>query len=332
VTLRSRERALIALPLGLLIGAGVARGADIVIANGSAPPDPANVLGAGNSSPQDRVAVQSVGCNFLVEYPCAAPGAATEVLVVGGAWIGDLAAFESSSVTMDGGTIERNLEAFNFSHVTLNDGQIRDFVQARDFAKIDLTGGAVGDNCEANGASEITLDGGSIDGFLLAFEQATIVMRGGVVARNLAALNFSTVTLSGGEVMGIVEAFDFATATVRGGAAADIEASGASIVTLEGGTGVAQLVARQEGAIQLVGAEFRVDGALAAYGPIPQLSGGITGRLASGDSLDAAFLRQDEGAIVLASELDPLLGAGAAGLTLTVIAATARRGGCKARR
>lgn len=53
-------------------------GLDIVINNGLAPPNPANVVDIPAGSGQ-RVFVNNVGCDATVAYPCASPGAATAV-------------------------------------------------------------------------------------------------------------------------------------------------------------------------------------------------------------------------------------------------------------
>ena len=77
----------------------------LVINNGLAPPNPANVIDAANSFPEDVVFVQNVGCNATVQVPpCFMPGDPTSVELVEGGSVGSaLEAFESSTVTMRGG-------------------------------------------------------------------------------------------------------------------------------------------------------------------------------------------------------------------------------------
>ena len=84
----------------LLLASGPAHGS-ILINNGLAPPNPANVI---STAIADLVLVQNVGCDVVSQgRPCPMPGGPTKVALVNGAVSsGSLVARESSSITMRG--------------------------------------------------------------------------------------------------------------------------------------------------------------------------------------------------------------------------------------
>ena len=110
----------IALALGL---AGPAGAAQVLFANGSAPPDPANVVTSGELSPADVPIVRNVGCGTPTPTsPCGSPGAPTTVetntqlngiqvrdsshgIWNSGILTGSFQTFDSGSFTAAGGTL-----------------------------------------------------------------------------------------------------------------------------------------------------------------------------------------------------------------------------------
>lgn len=118
--------ALVALP---------AASAPIMIRNGLGPPNPENVIDAGDDLPLTGIAVLNVGCEYLVW--CTSPGAPTHVEIREGAFIrGSVTVHQSSSVLMTGGTIPRDPDG-------IPEGP-QSGLGAGDYASITITGGAVG--------------------------------------------------------------------------------------------------------------------------------------------------------------------------------------------
>lgn len=192
-----------------------ASAATIVISNGLAPPNPENVIDAGNSFPSDRVVVLNNGCEFLVS--CPSPGAATTVKIA--------------------------------------------------------EGGLVGSN-------------------LLVFQSSSILMTGGSVESSLGADFYATVTIGGGQIGGLVM-FGASAATVTGGSIGTAEVVGS--MALRGGQ-LDYLLVYGGGAVTIFGSDFRLDGIPVGFGAIDAGLGRLTGRLASGDSLDLEFERSVFGA------------------------------------
>ena len=91
------RRATIAISCALLLHATSAGAATILLANGSAPPDPANVFDATDGAPNDVLVVRNVGCGTPNAIdPCASPGAPTAVEYAGGGPT-NLAVYDTSS-------------------------------------------------------------------------------------------------------------------------------------------------------------------------------------------------------------------------------------------
>ena len=118
-------------------------GAYIVLNNGLAPPNPANVIDDGIYS-GDYVLVRNVGCppSGHETNPCPSPGDPTEVeLTIGGA-VKYLYPRDTSTVTMNGGTVD-SLWAQDFSTITMNGGTVAWDLGAYDSSTITMNGGTV---------------------------------------------------------------------------------------------------------------------------------------------------------------------------------------------
>ena len=95
----------------LILGVyGVANAVPIVINNGSAPPNAANVIDVADDYSDDSVYVRNVGCQpgWPAVFPhdlCPSPGAPTEVEIVTGGEARYLLAYDSSTIEITGGTV-----------------------------------------------------------------------------------------------------------------------------------------------------------------------------------------------------------------------------------
>jgi hypothetical protein len=171
------------LASSLAMGVAVPVVADeIVIHNGLAPPNPANVIDSDDSFSNDFVLVQNVGCDATVQDPCPMPwGDPTSVELVDGGSVFNLDAYESSTVTMSGGEVHGGLGARDVSHV-------------------ELEGGSVAGHLTASGSASVSMSGGTLFGSLFASESAVASVAGGVVGSALATYGSAVVTVRGGAV------------------------------------------------------------------------------------------------------------------------------------
>jgi hypothetical protein len=146
------------------------RAADVVINNGLAPPNPANVIDDGTYS-ADTVWSRNVGCppgwpSGNAFDPCPSPGAATAIEVVDGASVSRLEAHDTSSITLVGGTVSSIVRIRASGSVTMTGGTVLDTIHALASSTFTMTGGTVSGAFEAHDSSVITLVGRSfrVDG------------------------------------------------------------------------------------------------------------------------------------------------------------------------
>jgi hypothetical protein len=250
------------LPLlgGLLVAAGPIPifAVEILINNGLAPPNPANVI---NDAGYDVVWVQNVGCNSMVEYPCASPSAATTVAIEPGGSVSHLLqVYESAFLAMSGGSVEGMLIGYDSSSITMSDGW-------------------VGLTLRGEGTSSVTMSGGWLDGRLTAEDSSSVTLSGGSVGGTVLAHDWASMTISSGRV----ESISNPDLTVS------VLSSGYSSITVFGGWFRHDLEARGSSTITIIGSDFMVDGVPVPYGELTALTGTLTGTLASGETLNNEF-------------------------------------------
>lgn len=103
----------------VLVASTAATAAIVMINNGLAPPNPANVI----NFPDGTIIVQNTGCDFLAQgRPCPMPGSPTAVALIEGGEVGSLSTHESSSITMSGGTRRGGIITFDASSITILGG------------------------------------------------------------------------------------------------------------------------------------------------------------------------------------------------------------------
>jgi hypothetical protein len=261
-------RRLIALIAVVLLSLPAAAGAaDVLLANGSAPPDPANTVGDATAA-NDHLWIRNAGCppEGLADpgADCPAPGAPTAVAVIAGADVGRLTVRDSSSIEMSGGTVGGG----SFGTVFL----------VADSASVTVNGGTVnGEILGVRDTSHLTWDGGFLPGSIIAVGSATADIRSGSIATWLEVLQSASVVLSGGSVGNSTSTSGSASLTVRGGSVGSfLDAGGSSVIVIEG-TG------------------FEVDGSPVPYGPLAATSGILDGVLASGDAFSTEFAQGKSG-------------------------------------
>lgn len=164
----------------LLIGAP-SLAADVLIANGLAPPNPDNVIDD-DTAANDVVRVRNVNCPDPSEPPfgdCTFPGAATTAELVDGGVIEDVGVYESSRFEMKGGTVTITVAAYDSSQVTVSGGTALSgtSVQTLDFSTATIRGGTLG-TIAADDSSMVTIRGGTILDEVGAYDSSTLILIG----------------------------------------------------------------------------------------------------------------------------------------------------------
>jgi hypothetical protein len=180
-------RALLLAALGVAFGTSPSQG--ILIANGLAPPNPANVIDASNSFPgTEPVRVQNVGCDFDTDFGnCDSPGAPTTVAVVEGAVVGgELSVHETSRIDLSGGTVAGPLLAFGDATLTISGGLVSDFFEALG-GDIVMTDGTLEGNVSVYLHGEMTISGGTILGAIFSGDIAHVTIEGGTIGGRIEA-------------------------------------------------------------------------------------------------------------------------------------------------
>jgi hypothetical protein len=189
----------VAFAVLLLLAAAPASALDIVINNGFAPPNPANVIDD-DTYYFDSVYVRNVGCppgwpTGNASDPCPSPGAPTEVaLVSGGEVDGGLHAYDSSSITFSGGGAAFSLYAHDSSSITMSDSGWVAILYSYDSSNIAMSGGNMTD-MRTYGSATATLSGGQAQ-MLQSRDSSNITVSGGWT-EYLWAFDSSTLTIVG---------------------------------------------------------------------------------------------------------------------------------------
>jgi hypothetical protein len=272
-------RALRSAPVLLaLLVATTARASPLVINNGLAPPNPANVISTllsddGGVTAQD-VHVQNVGCDVTVQSPCASPGAATTVEITVDGVAGQVEVHETSSILMSGGTLWGDLQARDDSIILMSGG--------------DLVSGSL----VARDGAEVTFAGGYVTESLVALDVATLFVTGGLhspgLGQSVGSLG-GTAFISGGSFIG---------SSVRADNGGFVEMSGGSL-----GFGTDFVSYGAGSVLRIRGSGFEVNGSPVGPGAIALSSGQLSGTFESGDSFGATpFTQVLGGSIVLVPE------------------------------
>jgi hypothetical protein len=245
---------------GLGLPAAPASATFLLVNNGSAPPDPANVIEAGESTQADQLGVRNVGCTGT--GPCASPGASTAVRIESGAQLGSAECFDTSQLELADGQLGTNPVS-------------QSLLTARDAASVTMSGGTVAGAAGSLGSASFTLSGGTLGAVLFAENQSQLTMSGGEVAMG-QVFDAARLRIVGGRVRGGLQAFGDGRIRVEGG-------------LLDTAGNDEEILAFANSVITVVGDAFAVNASPVGYGPIAATSGQLTGSLASGDPIDIAF-------------------------------------------
>jgi len=229
--------------------------------------------------------------------------------ITGGS-LGVVCAMENSQVTVSNASVEwlypelrqnsslsltntslgeyHSMDTYDNSHFTLSTGTSLDQIRSFGSSTATISGGsAVWISAYAN--SRVTMTGGQIE-CLDAFENSIVDMTGGHV-ENLGAWGDSAVNITGGSLTSL-DAYENGCIDIFGGEFYGIYTNGS-------------------GLIKLYGTDFNYN-----YGFITDMTGTLTGTLASGDFIQINFFRYNDGAILLVPEPATLLLLGLGGIAL----------------
>lgn len=252
----------------------------LVIHNGLAPPDPANVIDADYDPFLFDVFVRNVGCGneFPFDGPCPAPGAPTAVALV------------------EGGVVENRLEVYDTSALDVSGGSAL-LLRARGHSTLSMRGGTITNTLEVAESAFASITGGSVEQFVQLFDAATVELRGGRVARvlpagasrfvlargavedHVAASGAGRIVVSSGTIGTFLAGFDAASVRLRGGAVGGpLSANGALVAAIwSGGTVGGDVLADGGSTLLVQGSGFAVDGTPVPDGPLPSQSGLVCG-------------------------------------------------------
>lgn len=228
-----------ALACALVLGIGGAASADtIMINNGLAPPNPANVIDDGTYD--DDVYVRNVGCppgwpSGSPGDPCSSPGDPTEVSVVTGGAVGSISAYDSSTVTNSGGTAWLGASVHDSATISLSGGATYGLTAYDSSTSIISGGGMSYAGVRAYNSSTINMSGGSVN-FLHVYDTSGVSISGGGVGEaGLQSFDHSTVTMSDGSGF-FALAQDFSALDFSGGVLGQgLMSQGSATVTMSGG-------------------------------------------------------------------------------------------------
>jgi uncharacterized protein YjbI with pentapeptide repeats len=145
----------------------------IVINNGLAPPNPANVIDASDLA----FVVNNEGCNSLIEHPCATPGGSTSASGV----VGDVAVYETSSFS----------------------GAVRYSVSLHDAATGNVSLDGAGAGASVSGTASLVVSGNGLDlDHSLYASGDSFARTSGRLWDNIRATDRAHVIHAGGEVQG----------------------------------------------------------------------------------------------------------------------------------
>jgi hypothetical protein len=143
----------------------------LVINNGLAPPNPANVIDASNSFPNDSLYIRNVGCDGTTEAKCPSPGDPTTVELVTGGSVG--------TPGSGGPSGSGQVSVFETSIFTMSDGFIRFGIEAWDSSEIIISGGTIVTDVRAFNSATIVITGGSMDGVQAGDVGSMVEIHGG---------------------------------------------------------------------------------------------------------------------------------------------------------
>jgi len=240
----------------------------IVVNNGLAPPDPANVFDASDGLlASDQFYVTNVGCD---QFGCTAVGAPTSASFEGGITTGFVAAQGSSSVAINGATVA-SVSASGTSQATINAGLIVDSVTAFESGTVVWNGGVANGHLFASNQAIVQMTGGAAAGLGASSlsGNASLFLTGGNLVGGISTLGTALLEIDGGAIGGFSVLRSSTAAVLHSGALGGSQGEATTIGTgaqleylggqLFGEVGVS-------GLLRIFGSNFLLDGVPIGFG------------------------------------------------------------------
>jgi hypothetical protein len=218
--------------------------------------------------------------------------------------VGRLFAFSGSVINVSGGTVADESRAYAGSKVNMRGGSVGRRFDANSGSVVNISGGSVGDSFRAYPGSETNIRGGSVGIDFLAHSGSIVNISGGSVGGSFEAVFGSEVNLSGGSIGALSSA---ASLNMSGGALGREFAASKAVIS--GGIIGRQFRALFGSNVELIGGEFRLNGADFTGDTISlNLADVFTGTLADGTPFLFSWLSGDNlnGVKLTAESLPPL--------------------------
>lgn len=217
----------------LLVGsAALTAQADVTINNGSAPPDPANVIDDATYA-AELVHIRNENCLPPPPFECSEPGDPTLVHMLSGADVQSMVIYDSSAAALFAGASLGSIDVGNHGTFTMSGGSLGSSDQYGS-GKVFISGGDVTGSTEVLFFAEIEISGGTLQSMLLQYGSQGRI-EGGVV--NEIDVYGSDLALSAGTILdGLMIGADSTLVMTGGSVSGPFSSVGAASVTLAGGT------------------------------------------------------------------------------------------------
>ncbi len=192
--------------------------------------------------------------------------------------VGQFAEAYNSVVNISGGDVARDFTAFDGSVVRINGGRFGNGFTALDGSKVHFSGGDLQRTFSAQSGSAVKINGGTLQ-VLNAMDGSQVNISGGTVI-DANAKSGSAVNISGGTV---------------GISLGNLSAESGSVVNISGGSVSRRFSATDGSDVELIGGEFRLNGADFSGSTITLADDDVfTGTLADGSSFIFSDAASDE--------------------------------------
>ncbi len=210
------------------------------------------------------------------------------------------------TVTLLTGAAMGDAHALAYGDLVLAGGAVGNYFQALG-GTVRIDGGSTAFQFSSYDGTEVELVGGSIGRQFRAFAGSRLTMTGGQLGPDASAFSGSVIRILGGEVDGQLVAGKGSDVEVSGGRISSFEAKTDSDVRIAGGRFIGRVDVNPSARAEIIGGEFRLDGA-----PIAELPAGLP----SGSTFTATLA---DGSVFILREVE---GDRVAGSTTTLVPQT----------
>ena len=211
-----------------------------------------------------------------------------------------LSVYGASKIIVNDGNTGGDVHAYNSSEIFLNSGRINGYLNLNNYSTCVVSGGSTGNMVSTYDYSILIIDNGHLGGVerdLLINNFSKVYLNNGDVARHAYVKNDACLEVCQGSIGGSLHLNNNSTLIMRGGSVGQyLYAEDTSALTISGGWIDRTMYVRHNAEITIMGRDFNYP-----LGYIDNVSGTLTGTLANGDPIDIDFVREGNGAILLAN-------------------------------